>query len=387
MKDKDKSGNFRLEDVELNKEPLPIVDNDAYEEYIRLNKHPILTRTKKMTMSDGKEYSIAALYNFLDKNTKHLPTAERNTLLKANKLYFATNAKRLSAMRKAFGKVVQIDKESGVITSVKVTNELDKQAEQLIDLFGRMYSIKEVHEICLTKLKLKCSTEQLKSFRTKYQQEIARKTESFKRDYSDMRLGIKRGRLEELCDLYNQRKRIYELTKKADDHRLLMATLEQIRKEAEGDSIRLEGNLNISVDQIINQQIEQENLATMNVAEIVLARIAMKSGIPVSMFLAQVEKSWYHNAVFSKDNAEDVDFEEIKHPAQQTYDFSAIAKIQHLEEENKPNMIEKAKQAVALPEVQKKVVLKLKSALKEKIDEMRGDVNSVKHDIKDRITD
>jgi len=64
-----------------------------------------------------------------------------------------------------------------------------------------------------------------------------------------------------------------------------MATLEQIRKEAEGDSIRLEGNLNISVDQIINQQIEQENLATMNVAEIVLARIAMKSGIPVSMFL------------------------------------------------------------------------------------------------------
>lgn len=386
MKPKNKSGEFRLEDVELDKESLPIVDNEAYEEYIRLNKHPILTRTKKMTMSDGKEYSVAALYNFLDKNTKHLPDSERNMLLKANKLYFATNAKRLSAMRKAFGKVVQIDKDSGTITSVKVTNELDRQAEQLIDLFGRMYSIKEVHEICLTKLKLKCSTEQLKSFRTKYQQEIARKTESFKRDYSDMRLGIKRGRLEELCDLYNQRKRIYELTKKADDHRLLMATLEQIRKEAEGDSIRLEGNLNISVDQIINQQIEQENLATYNVAEIVLARIASRSNIPVSMFLAQVQKSWYHQSVFAKE-PEDIVFEEIKHPAQQTYDFSAIAKIQHLEDENKPLLIEKAKQAIALPEVKKSVVLKLKSALKEKIEDMRGDVNSVKHDIKDRVTD
>lgn len=388
MKQKKMSDNFNPEQVEIDAETdVQIKDYDAHKEYQKICKHPIFNELSSIELSDGKIYKPATIWKWLEKATKHLPEADVRKIKAAHKMYVNMNTKRMSIMRKAYGGLVKLNKtDSGEVKGVKLNNALDLKREEIIELFGRMYSIKEVHEICLTKLKTKCSVEQLKSFRTKYQTEIASKTEHFKRNYTDMRLSIKRGRLEELVDLYNQRKRIYQISKKADDHRLLMATLEQIRKEAEGDSIRLEGQINIDVNQIINHQIQSENLGIYNIAEIVLARIAAKSNVPVSMFLAKVNTSWYSSRLFNK-NIEDVDFTEIQHPTTQSYDFNQIAKINEEERITMDNKIKTARKADQIDDAKRAVVIDLKSSLAEKILALQSKVNGVQTDIKDRITD
>jgi hypothetical protein len=56
--------------------------------------------------------------------------------------------------------------------------------------------------------------------------------EKFKLSHVDMRLGVKRSRLEELTYLYGLQKEKFEETKRNDNYNLLLRTLEQIRKEA-----------------------------------------------------------------------------------------------------------------------------------------------------------
>ena len=54
--------------------------------------------------------------------------------------------------------------------------------------------------------------------------------ENFKKDYSDIRLGYKGSRLEELQYIYNNRKSIYSKSNSREDEKELMTLIESIKK-------------------------------------------------------------------------------------------------------------------------------------------------------------
>lgn len=371
------SKEFNPKDVELlHPDEKPIKDHTAYLELQKVEQHPLLNHKKKFTASDGKEYNLGRVHTILQKDIAHLPIPEQKKIMKWKDMEYKVKMKRMSLIRQAYGKSEN---------QKDLSHPLDIIKDELIELFGRMFSTGEVHKVILTKFKGKglsrITVDQVKHFRVKHLLTIQKKIEEFKREYTDMRLAIKRGRLEELVYIYNIRKRIYEGTQKGEDHKILLSTLEQIRKEAEGDTLRIEGEMNINTEVLIQQQVDREIMSSINLKEVVIARIAAKSGIPIKMFLGQLEKSWYNKAF---NDAEEAEYEEIPNPSNQSYDFDRIKGIQKQNQEQMK--LEASKPDSDLTDVQVIKANRLKEALIRRLQGKKADVLTAKNTLTQAAT-
>jgi hypothetical protein len=380
---------FNPDEVEISanyNEQLQVINVEALREYEKLSKHPILNNKKIYRASDGIEYNLGMIHTTLAKRIAHLPADEIEKVMMWKQIYYKISMARNTKLKIAYGtnvKAVPTMDNGEKIKKVEISTPLNIVKDEVIELFGRMFSLKEIHEIILTKytkrhVALKNVTiNQLKAFRINNSTVIQEKIDNFKREYTDMRLSIKRGRLEELVWMYQKRKQTYEVSGKGDDHRLLLQTLEQIRKEAEGDSLRIEGDININTETLLGNHVNKEILSTINIKEIVLARIASRSHVPVRMFLGQLEKSWY-NPVFDPNGAEDIPFEEIKNPSNQSYDFDMIERMQRQKEAEKQTDIVKHTKPVYTEQEMNKG-RSLKEILLEKMNIKKGDILQAKN--------
>lgn len=373
------SKGISTDDIEILQETnLPIVDQVAYDELQKLLEHPLFTTKRTYTGSDGVKYSLGQIHTMLQKKIMHLPQEEQAKVMKWKEMYYQLTSKKMNLLRKAYG-------NHNKKISQRLTSPLDSKKQEIVELFGRMFTIAEVYRVCIEKFKFnKLNKNELIDFRTRHLEEITQKLEVFKREFTDLRLAIKKGRLEEMVQLYGDRKKIYEITKKADDHRLLLATLQQIKGEAEVDVLRIEGDININVDNVIRNQVEQDILKTINIKEIVLARIAARANVPVKMFLGQIEKSWY-NRIFSEEATEDAEFEEIKSPSVQTYDFARIAQINEQREANKQLEISDIEKSEILTPIESERSMTLKQALLQKIKEKQGELNYTRNTLQNKL--
>jgi hypothetical protein len=294
--------------------------------------------------------------------------AEKIKSIKRNQQNIKLRA--MALLSKSYGTVVN---KHGEV--VKMKSPFDPVREQMIELFGRMFTGVEVHEVCLKQWKMTVTKNMVDDFRKNNIIEINKRIEEHKRTYSDIRLGHKRSRLEELVWLYGKRKRIYEISNKGEDHRLLLATLDQIKKEAEGDVLRIDGNINIGLDVTIQNHIQKDLAKTIPLKEIVLARVAAKSGSDPLKLINYLNQSIYRKVL----DAETVDFEEMpEYPSLQNYDFDRIRRIQDQEEQNKaleakiistPNQ-----EAISQGELLRQMMLK-------KLSEKQGDVNKERNEL------
>ena len=311
----------------LNKdlEEIKIKDHEAFAKFKELSNSKILNEGKFVVGSDSKTYNVAAMPPQLNRAIAHLPQPEQNMIRIKKKLYAQAQCRRNSAYRKAYGTMMKLD-------GTKSMTIFDQRRDDLIELFGRMFTVKEVHEVCLKDWDMKCTPHSLYTFKMRNQVIIAQKIEEHKRTYDDIRLGYKRSRLEELTFLYMKRKAIYEATRKGEDHRLLLQTLEQIRKEAEGDSFRLDGNINISLDSTIQNQISMDLQRSMLIREIIISRVAAKMKLNPVKMLTHLKTSYYADRL---SRIEDIPHEEIVYPSADTYDFNKIEVLQRQAEKNK----------------------------------------------------
>lgn len=373
------SRNISPDDIQVSQQTdLPIVDQEAYEELQKILVHPILTTKQHYTASDGVTYSLGQIHTMLLKKIEHLPQEEQTKMMKLKEVHYQIKAKKMNLLKKAYGNFSTKPKNA-------ITSPLEARKLEIIELFGRMFTIAEVQRVCIEKFKFKkLSKDELITFRAKHLDAITQKLEVFKREFTDLRLAIKKGRLEELVILYGDRKKIYEITKKADDHRLLLATLQQIKGEAEVDTLRIEGDFNVNIDAVIRNQAEQEILKTINIKEIVLARIAARANVPVKMFLGQIERSWY-NRIFTEETTEEAEFEEIKSPSAQTYDFDRIAQINAQRETTKQLEISNIEKSETLSDQMKDKGVSLKEAILLKIKEKQGELNYAKNTIYNKL--
>lgn len=301
--------------------PPEVVDLTAYAEYKRLNAHPILNERKIITFSTGRKMSLGTATHHIERFIADLPEQEQKSILAQRRVWLNLHCKKNAAHTKAYGSFA--DSEG------KLVRKNDKFAmvkREMIELFGRMYTAKEVHEITITQFEIQCTLQSVMNFRERNINEINAKTEEHKRTYSDIRLGYKRSRLEELSWLYITRKRIYEHTKKGDDHRLLLMTLEQLRKEIEGDTLRIDGNLNASIELTVQEHINKELFSNFPLKEIILARVAARASVQMETLLVEINKSYYNKFLHP---AADTQVELPAYPSTQTYDFDRIRRIQY----------------------------------------------------------
>lgn len=381
IKEKIKSkGELIAEIEEIIKTPVPaeIKNHQSYLEHLKLNNNKIHS---KIIQIGGIDVALSSPYPLLKKKLTAAGHQEDDPewvkVMSIKKVQMSIKMRANSALRKAYGTIVNAQGEKVELKSI-----FDPYRQEMIELFGRMFSSKEVHEWCLTKLKLKVKLQSVQDFRRQNQIEVNKLIEEHQRTYSDIRLGHKRSRLEELVWLYHDRKRIYETFKKGEDYRLLLTTIAQIKSEAEGDVIRIDGTVNLNINETVEHHIQQNLMKTISIKEIILGRIAAKTNISPMRLVSSINSGYYRKII---DNTEDIEHEEIpKYPSTSNYDFDIIKRVQIQREQR--SEANKAVDAV-VDEVAVEMGNSLKKLLQAKLARKQGDVNFAKNSLSGEFID
>jgi len=340
-----------------------VVDVEAYREWKKTLVHPILNEKRAYYSEETQEkFDLGRLQIDLERDIQHLSEKEKTKILQLKKIYSKVMGRSNTYKRHAF-------KTDAHGIHGKLSSILDGRKDELIELFGRMFTTEEVLSIINKEWKMKCSIETLLHFKRLNAQQISVKIDEFKKSFGDIRLYNKTSRLEELTWLYGNVKRKYEQSKARDDYQLLLKTLEQLRKESEGEQFTINGSLDLKIENNLQKHIQSEIFKTLLLKEIILGRIAARTNVHPSILMKNLNESYYSKFTkFLDSEAIDADFDTV-HPSTLSYDFEKIEKFQKEKTEEKQEIVEELKKK----EIVTDKASMLKSLLKTKITESIAD--------------
>lgn len=354
--------------------PVEVKNIEAYYDYLKLSKNPIHSIKLKIgreTVPITHPYPVIKQKAMKALDLEYITAEEAEKIKDMKMVQQKIKMQSMAKLTKSYGTHVTADGTKREYKSV-----FEPVKEQMIEIMGRMFTDKEVLEICITQWKITVKLNNVNDFRRKHITEINKRIEEHKRTYSDIRLGHKRSRLEELVWLYNRRKRIYEVTNKGEDHRLLLSTLEQIKREAEGDVLRIDGTLNIALDVTINEHIQKDINKTLPIKEIILARVAAKTNADPTKLMSYLNQSLYRKVLDQVEEAEVVEMPQ--YPSLQNYDFDKIRRQQESEVQEK--LIE-AKVVKQVDHIKVNEAEALRQMMLKKLSGNKGDLNREKNNL------
>lgn len=300
--------------------PEGVIDQKQYLKYIALQNHSLLRNPVYVT-SEGEEISIKLLPHFLRRQIEHLPPKEQEIILELKSKYNQLQQRRNVAKATAFGRIGAKKKK----TDEQL--ELQRKAEQalehdIVTLLGRMFSINEVVKILAEDNGLVVTHAQIKDVLARNLVTVERKREEFRNKVTDVRLYNKRPRLEELAWMYSKMKMRYITMNSTDAYNAMLRTLEQLRKEAEGDILSIKGAVDVNLNVELQAHIQKEIIKTINIKEIILGRIAARMNYDTTKLIAGLHNSYYNQFVQISG-----DFDpnaEMQYPSLINYDFADI---------------------------------------------------------------
>lgn len=260
-------------------------------------------------------------------------------------------------------------------TSIDDKIIIDNRKADIIALFGKMYKIDEVHKIITKEWKIDVSISALEYFRDRNLDKIIELQKDYSNNYNDVRLGYKKSRLEEYLWLYNDTKQSYENTKNKEDRKFLKELLEAIKREVEGDLIRIEGDLQVNIEATLNVHIYQEIYKNLPINEIIMTRVALRSGQNPLMLLYRLQNSYYakYSGFAPKDDV--VESALPDYPSSFVYDLdklNAMNANRIIADGQKKEEFEKFMQ---VPEENKTASSSIKDVILKKIKQRRDDLD------------
>lgn len=299
--------------------PKEVVNPQAYKRMIALMRHPILQNTIYVS-SEGDEINIAMLPHRLELKIAHLSPKEQDTVREIKRKYNQMRARITTEKAAAFG---HSGRNGG-----RTKEELIKFQERspfetdIIELLGRMFTITEVVQILGEENGAVVTEKDVKKVFKEHIVEIEKLREEFRNKVTNVRLYNKRPRLEELAWMYGKMKNRFKVNNSSEAYNSMLRTLEQIRKEAEGDILTVNGVVDVNIEAQIQEHIQQEIYKTINLKEIILGRVAARMGYDPAKLIAGLHNSYYAKFVqISGDFEEDA---EMVYPSSQAYDFTQI---------------------------------------------------------------
>lgn len=291
--------------------PEEVVDKKSYMKFIALSRNPII-KEHYVETSEGESINLHTAPQWIRKYIQHLSPSEQEEIMQKKNEWQRINMKMRAAESAAYGK------KHGRVGRPKG----DSLEHDIVELLGRMYTIPEVIRIMGEDNEIIVTEDQVRSVLRRKLPEVERKREEFRNKVADVRLYNKRPRLEELAWMYSKMKMRYISFNGVDSYNAMLRTLEQIRKEAEGDQLTINGALDVNVNIEIQAHIQKEILKTINIKEIILGRIAARMGFDTKKLIASLHNSYYNKFVQISG-----DFDpqaEIEFPSLINYDYNEI---------------------------------------------------------------
>ena len=291
--------------------PEGVVDKAAYMKFVALSRNPII-KSHYVETSDGENINLRTAPQWIRKYIAHLTPVEQEEIMQKKQEWQRINMKMRAAESAAFGK------KYGRVGRPKQ----DSLEHDIVEMLGKMFTIPEVVRIMGEDNEIIVSEDQVKSIMKRRLPEIERKREEYRNKVADVRLYSKRPRLEELAWMYSKMKMRYVAYNSIESYNAMLRTLEQLRKEAEGDQININGALDVNVNVEIQAHIQKEILKTINLKEIIIGRICARMGYDPKKLIASL-----HNSYYSKFVQISGDFDpnaEIEYPSLINYDYNEI---------------------------------------------------------------
>lgn len=316
--------------------PQAFIAREKMSRYI--NEHP---RRIYRYLVDGKEYVIDCKTSsyFVNKYMRTKGASEEDIQIGMD---ISTQFRRLIAelsgfSRKAFGGKSQ----AGGI--------LECHAETLLDLFGKLYSVDEVHRKAVQEWGYEVNRQTVHSFYARHLKEIERLRDQYTADYTDLSLTKKRSRLDKLSVIFYTYYNKWSKDERLDYSRELRAILEQIRKEIEGEQIQfnIQGKIDVDLTIEVNKTLfDAQKRVPIN--NMILAMVAAKRGLDPTALMTQLTTSYYKSLTgYGKYNPEI----ELVHPVDLTYNWNEIERRHRIKGLKKE--VEEAKIVLTTGEVEK----------------------------------
>lgn len=311
----------------INREDSPIVDEHAYATYKALEKHGLLTQDRIFVSSKGVDIDCASSFFHVKRKSILCEPYERPIVLARARLIRILYGHIVSNKRRAYGTL-----NGGVISWSD--SILDPRRSELLEMFGRFFSDKEVHAIVRNDWHLDVTMGTLREFRKRNLDRIKELQEEHKRDFSELRLVHKKSRLEEYTWMYMIAKQKYIKTENREDRKAMMDLLYHIKREVEGDILNVQGELSVNIEQTINVHIRQEINKRLTLLELVISRVAIQQRRNPLLILYRLQNSFY-----SKFNGVGVvnDIEELEeappYPSDVVYDLDKLQMLNQLYED------------------------------------------------------
>ena len=256
--------------------------------------------------------------------------------------------------------------------------------KEIVTMYGRMFTTGEILEICLSEYNLKgLKRFHLEDLRKQNEDEIYKLQEEHKRSFSDLRLAHTRSRLEELIWLFHNRKRLYQVSKSANDHRLLLQTLQQIKTEADVDVERLDGGVNSNLENALADHIRKDILKNLQIKEIIISRLCAKFNRNPFDIIKGLSESIYRKNIDDPNNVEEIVF-----PSTQSYDFDKIKRFNEQQDVIKKLNAEKVE--AGREEREKEIsdqAVGIRERLLERLRKKSGDVNLARNSVNPQYED
>jgi hypothetical protein len=363
---------------DLDAEMVGVKDKEAYQKWRRMKNLPILNEGMIIPTSDGGSANMGWLPHYFEKRTLHLPQAEQDALNVKREIYNKIHLQAVFLKHKAYGTNPVKKAQERASGRAKELGFLKAKKAQLIELFGKMFSVDEIHKIIVEEWNFPIAKADIIDFKMNNLSVISEKQEIHKREHSDLRLVHKRSRLEELTYLYNRLNDKIKVTTNREDIRVMTSILVEIRREIEGEKVTINGKLDVNIEADINTHLQKEVFKEFSLVQIIMGRVASRMRTPVYRIIQGLQNSYYarYNR-FLGNEPEDVDWEEIEHPSQMGFDFEKIAAQYREKEVRYANELtaHKAKEA----EIQTRVASSgIKEMLMARIAEKTGDVKAQK---------
>ena len=335
--------------------PDEVVDKKAYLDYIKMHdKVEADPDLYHQTSDPDLIVNVLSRGYVLDNLISHLPHDEIAVIKGIASRIRGVQATAATFKKKAYG--ANYFKRGSVNNDIdaRLQNKrfFDERGSELIEYFGRFFTLHEVHRTINEEWGYTISLKSLGQWRVDNIDSINARQEEFKTDYAPVRLGYKRSRLDELNYLYQTRKDIYKKSLKLEDGKEMRGTLDQIRKEVEADTLTINGKLSIDHELRIQQQVNTELMKGINIKALVLSRVAAKLQINPVVLQYQLINSYYAKFTGFQRADDNILTDEIVYPSAHIYDFDDLGVKNRQIEAEDAKIIEEMVQAK--PDVEEK---------------------------------
>lgn len=300
--------------------PEGVIDRKSYLMYVAFKQNPMFLHPLIET-SEGKTINLGEFPNRIRKKIEHLPPKEQELIMSQKQEYLKLLQKKNIAKGKAFGRIGRPKKN--VTKEVSFQDKAEKALDDdIMVLLGRLFSIREVVRIIAEDNGIAINAERVKRVLKENVVQIEKAREEFRNKVTDVRLYNKRPRLEELAWMYSKMKLRYIAMDSTNAYNAMLRTLEQIRKEAEGDIININGNVDVNLNVELQAHIQKEIIKTINLKEIILGRVAARMNFDTSKLIAGLHNSYYNRFVQISGDYDPT--AEMQYPSLINYDFADI---------------------------------------------------------------